>query len=231
VQRVALVTGGNRGIGLAACRRLAESGFRVLLTGRDREAVPHTAERLRAEGLDVTPEALDVSDPDSVDRCADRLRRQDVGVDVLVNNAAVLVDEWGGVLELTDDVLVATLQTNLLGALRTCRAFVPGMVERRYGRVVNVSSGAGSLSRMGGYAPAYSMSKAALNALTRQVAAHVRGDVKVNALDPGWVRTDMGGRGGSRSVDQAADDVLWLATLPSDGPTGGFFYLRQPADW
>jgi NAD(P)-dependent dehydrogenase (short-subunit alcohol dehydrogenase family) len=105
------------------------------------------------------------------------------------------------------------------------------MVDRGYGRVVNVSSGAGSLSRMRGYAPAYSISKAALNALTRQLATHTRGDVKVNALDPGWVRTEMGGRAGPRSPEAAAEDVLWLATLPRDGPTGGFFYDRRPASW
>jgi NAD(P)-dependent dehydrogenase (short-subunit alcohol dehydrogenase family) len=228
---VALVTGGNRGIGLATCRRLSRAGFRVLLTGRNIEAVSRAAERLRAEGLDVVAESLDVADPADVERCAEGLLREDLPVDVLVNNAAVLLDEGGDVLDLSDEVMLTTLQTNLVGALRTCRAFVPRMVERRYGRVVNVSSGAGSVAHMRGYAPAYSISKAALNALTRQIAAHVGGDVKVNALDPGWVRTDMGGRAGPRSVETAAEDVLWLATLPPDGPTGGFFYDRRPADW
>lgn len=231
LQRVALVTGGTRGIGLASCRVLGRAGFRVLLTGRNQSAVARAADRLREEGLDVTPETLNVADPESVERCAVRLRRGDVTVDVLVNNAGVLLDEGGNALDLTDEVFLATLQTNLVGALRTCRAFVPLMIARGYGRVVNLSSGAGSVSRMVGYAPAYSISKAGMNALTRQVAAHARGDVKVNALDPGWVRSDMGGRAGPRSADEAAEDVLWLATLPREGPTGGFFYRRRPADW
>jgi NAD(P)-dependent dehydrogenase (short-subunit alcohol dehydrogenase family) len=210
---------------------LAEAGFQVILTGRNGEAVARAAEGLRATGLDVIPEVLDVAEPASVGSCVDGFRQRDVSVDVLVNNAGVLLDEGGDALALSDDVLLTTLQTNVVGALRTCRAFVPGMVRRGYGRVVNVSSGAGSLRRMHGYAPAYSISKAALNALTRQIAAHVRGDVKVNSLDPGWVRTEMGGRAGPRSVETAAEDVLWLATLPVDGPTGGFFYDRRPADW
>jgi NAD(P)-dependent dehydrogenase (short-subunit alcohol dehydrogenase family) len=231
VPRVALVTGGNRGIGLAACRTLARTRIRVLLTGRDPEGVSRAADRLRAEGLDVASEALDVADPDSVRSCADRLRRRDVSVDILVNNAGVLLDEGGDVLTLPDDVFLSTLQTNVVGALRTCRAFVPAMVRRGYGRVVNVSSGAGSLTSMRGYAPAYSISKASLNALTRQVAARVTGDVKVNAADPGWVRTDMGGPAAPRSLERGADTIAWLATLPPDGPYGGFFYERRPADW
>jgi NAD(P)-dependent dehydrogenase (short-subunit alcohol dehydrogenase family) len=231
VSRVALVTGANRGIGREAARQLARAGLFVVATGRDRARMVATAEELDREGIQVQAEELDVADPESVTACASDLRRAGLTVDVLVNNAAILLDEGGSAVDLAEDVLRRTLETNLLGPVRTCRAFVPGMVERGYGRVVNVSSGAGSLARMGGYAPAYSISKAALNALTRQLAAHVHGDVKVNAVDPGWVRTDMGGPGAPGAPEKAVETIVWLATLPIEGPSGGFFYQRRPAEW
>ena len=125
-----------------------------------------------------------------------------------------------------------TFETNVFGAIEVCRVFVPPMSERRYGRVVNVSSGVSQLSRMSTYAPAYSISKTALNAFTRVLAETCRGrGVLVNAVDPGWVRTDMGGPSAPRSVEQGADTIAWLATLPDDGPTGGFFRDRRQIDW
>ncbi len=216
------MTGGNRGIGHEACRQLAEAGFDVVLTGRD----PATGRR-GAEELGVRWARLDVSDPRSVAECAGEQRE----VDVLVNNAGVLLDEGRGALELDEETLRATFETNFFGAYRTCRAWLPGMVERGYGRVVNVSSGAGSISRMTSYAPAYSMSKAALNALSRMLAYAASGDVKVNAMSPGWVRTDMGGPAAPRGVDEAVDTLVWLATLPADGPSGGFFADRRQLAW
>ena len=136
------------------------------------------------------------------------------------------------VLEVELETFRATMETNCYGPLLLCQAWVPGMIRRGYGRVVNVSSGAGQLSTMGDYAPAYSASKAALNALTRMVSDAARGaNVLVNAVDPGWVRTRMGGRAASRSVEQGIDTIVWLATLPDGGPTGGFFYDRQPIPW
>jgi NAD(P)-dependent dehydrogenase (short-subunit alcohol dehydrogenase family) len=227
VPHTALVTGANRGIGLETARQLARAGLEVILTSRNAESGAEAAER-----LGVRYERLDVADPASVQQCAERLRAGDVEVDVLVNNAGVLLDEGGGALSVGDDLLRETLEVNLFGPLRTTRAFVPGMLERGYGRVVNVSSGAGQISETSTYAPAYSISKAALNMLTRKVAlAARRGDVKVNAMCPGWVRTDMGGAAATRSPKEAVDTLVWLATLPPDGPTNGFFRDRRPISW
>jgi NAD(P)-dependent dehydrogenase (short-subunit alcohol dehydrogenase family) len=159
------------------------------------------------------------------------LKRDGVAVDVLVNNAGVL--QSGGILDISDELLRNTLEVNVLGALRTARVFLPGMLERGYGRVVNVSSGAGSITEAGAYTPAYSISKAALNMLTRQLAFAAEGhaDVKVNAMCPGWVRTDMGGGSAPRSPEEGVDTLVWLAMLPADGPTNGFFRDRRPAAW
>jgi NAD(P)-dependent dehydrogenase (short-subunit alcohol dehydrogenase family) len=222
----ALVTGGNRGLGFEAARQLAAAGLKVVLTSRDPEAG-----RVAAEQLGVDHVQLDLSDETSVERCMGELQGRGLEVDVLVNNAGVLLDEGRGVFDVDEPTLRATFEANFFGPFRTCSLLVPAMVERGYGRVVNVSSGAGQITEMTSYSPAYSMSKAALNALTRQFALGVHGDVKVNAMSPGWVRTDMGGPSAPRSPEEAADTIVWLATLPADGPSNGFFRDRRPFAW
>jgi NAD(P)-dependent dehydrogenase (short-subunit alcohol dehydrogenase family) len=153
-------------------------------------------------------------------------------VDVLVNNAAVLFGENDDVLSIPGDLYRRMFETNVFGVIEVCRAFVPDMARTGYGRVVNVSSSAGQLATMSTYAPAYSMSKAALNAFTRILADTYRErGVLVNAVDPGWVRTDMGGPSAPRSTQEGADTIVWLATLPDNGPTGGFFRDRRAIDW
>jgi NAD(P)-dependent dehydrogenase (short-subunit alcohol dehydrogenase family) len=228
VTRTALVTGGNRGIGLEACRQLAGLGMDVVLAARDRERGEQAARELQDEGLNVTHEPLDVTDRHSIEDCVRHLADAGTEIDVLVNNAGVYPTE--GVFSVSEETLVMALEVNTLGPFRTCQAFVPGMVRRGYGRVVNVSSGGGSFGE--GLGPAaYAVSKAALNALTVKVSQAVRGNVKVNAMCPGWVRTDMGGSGAPRSPEEAADTLVWLATLSEDGPNGGFFRDRKPIPW
>ena len=220
--RRALVTGANRGIGRAVAERLAGEGLEVVVAGRDEAGVYEAAEAVGA-----TPLRLDVTDDAAVRAAADRIG----AIDVLVNNAAIL-DEGQDVLGEADERIAAVIETNLLGAWRTTRAFVPGMLERDYGRVVNVSSGAGSFD--GGLwsaAPAYSVSKAALNALTVVVAERTRGtNVKVNAADPGTVGTRMAPYA-SRTPEQAAEHIAALATLPDDGPSGGFWHEGRAEAW
>jgi NAD(P)-dependent dehydrogenase (short-subunit alcohol dehydrogenase family) len=234
-QRVAVVTGGNRGIGRETARQLARQRLHVVIAGRDGAACEKTAGELRAElstSTSILSHRLDVADPESVEAFAAWIQNNLKRIDVLVNNAGVYLDGDSAALALPDDVLRQTLEVNLYGPLRLCRAFVPGMIERGYGRVVNVSSGYGSVERMSGGGPAaYKISKAAVNALTRIIAGEAGGNVKVNSVDPGWVRTRMGGDGAPRSVEEGADTVVWGATLPEDGPTGGFFYNRKPRAW
>lgn len=221
--RTALVSGGNRGIGLEVCRQLARQGCHVLMGCRDLER----GRRACAE-VEATPVGLDVSDPASVARLAAAYPE----IDILVNNAGVYLEKGRRALETDEATLRATLETNLLGAWRLAHALVPGMAARGWGRVVNVSSGMGQLSDMGGGALAYRLSKAGLNVLTRVLARDVdRGRVKINSACPGWVRTDMGGPNATRSVADGADTIVWLATLTEDGPSGGFFRDRRPIPW
>lgn len=157
-------------------------------------------------------------------------------LDVLINNAAILIDGPGGFaasgFDLTDETLRRTFAANVEGPIRLMQAVLPGMRARAYGRVVNISSTAGQLAGMGAGYPAYRMSKAALNAATRIFADEVReADVKINAMCPGWVRTDMGGEEAERSVEEGADTAVWLAQLNKSGPTGGFFKDRRAIAW
>ena len=232
-QRVALVTGANRGLGLETSRQLLAKGLRVVLTGRDDAALERAYLALpEHEQRHALSLRMDVTNVESIRAALRTVMDRFGAVHVLINNAAVLLSGKDDALSISSDVYRRTFETNVFGVIETCRVFVPAMASSGYGRVVNVSSGAGRISKMSGYAPAYSMSKAALNAFTRQLAHAYQGTgVLVNAVDPGWVRTDMGGASAPRSLEEGADTITWLATLPDDGPTGGFFRDRRPVDW
>jgi NAD(P)-dependent dehydrogenase (short-subunit alcohol dehydrogenase family) len=223
---VAVVTGGNRGLGYEVCRQLDSRGYEVVLGSRDLAAGEAAAAR-----LGVVACQLDVSLDASVSAAAAFVRERFGRCDVLVNNAAIHYDTWQSASEADLDVVHEAMETNLFGAWRTALALLPLLRASDHGRVVNVSSGGGQLSTMGAGTPAYHVSKAALNALTRTLAAELRrSGVLVNAICPGWVATDMGGPGG-RPVADGAASIVWGVTLRDDGPTGGFFRDGRALDW
>ncbi len=227
----ALVTGGNRGIGLEVCRQLAGQGLVVALGARDHQNGERAAAQLATEGLQVRFQQLDVADQQSIDAAKDALDAEWGRLDVLVNNAAILYDTWQRALNADVDQVHQALETNTIGPWRMAQAFVLLLRRSQHGRIVNVSSEAGSLASMGSGTPAYNVSKTALNAVTRMLAADLRGTgILVNAVCPGWVATDMGGAGG-RPVRDGAASVMWAVTLPDDGPTGGFFRDGKPLPW
>lgn len=228
-----MVTGANRGIGLGITRRLAEEGMEVVLTARDASRGTAACEALAAQGLAVRFHPLDVRDRAQAERLAVWLRRELGRLDVLVNNAGILPDPRGArALDIAADVVREALETNTIGVLNVTQALAPLMKAGGYGRIVNVSSELGQLEGMGVGTPAYRISKTALNALTRMLANELAASgVKVNAMSPGWVRTDLGGPRAPRTVEDAADTAVWLATLPDDGPTGAFFKDRAPIAW
>jgi NAD(P)-dependent dehydrogenase (short-subunit alcohol dehydrogenase family) len=225
---VSIVTGGNRGIGREVCRRLAALGHQVVLGSRRLEAGEEAAAGIEGEVVAVQ---LDVSDPASVAAAARWTGERFGCTDVVVNNAAILYDTANRGISVDLDVVHEGFETNLFGAWRMVQAFLPLLRRSEHGRIVNVSSEGGSLASMSGGAPAYSVSKAALNALTRVLAAELRGErILVNSVCPGWVATDMGGPGG-RAVAEGAASVVWAVTLPDDGPTGGFYRDGRPVPW
>jgi NAD(P)-dependent dehydrogenase (short-subunit alcohol dehydrogenase family) len=223
---VALVTGANRGIGREVARQLAERGYEVLLSARDGDAASAAAAEIALETRGVLrPLALDVADEDSIRSAPEQIARDPGRLDVLVNNAGIGTD-WGVSGTAPDfDAMVRALQTNFYGAYKLAVALLDLLRQSPHPRIVNVSSGMGGVNEMGGWSPGYRVSKAALNAMTRILATELAGErFLVNSACPGFVNTDMGGQfGAKKSVQDGAAGVVWLATLPDDGPTGGFF--------
>ena len=226
---IALVTGGNRGIGFEVCRQLAERGFTVLLTARDADKAGAAAAKIKATGH-VEPLALDVSDRRSIERAAAEVSKRHDHLDVLVNNAGINYDTWETAESADiDGTVMETIRTNLLGPWRVCQAFLPLLRKSTAARIVNVSSESGSLEHMGAGPPAYQVTKAALNAFTRTLAGELRhAHILVNSVCPGWVATDMGGAAAPRSVQDGAAGVVWAAMLSQNGPTGRFFRDGKP---
>ncbi|MBW4432806.1 MAG: SDR family oxidoreductase [Pelatocladus maniniholoensis HA4357-MV3] len=231
IPSIAIATGANRGIGLEVARQLARQNITVILGARDLEKGKAAAETLAKEGLEVLPRWLDVTNQESIDRLVTQVKEEFGRLDILINNAGILYDTWQQAINANFDTVYEALETNTFGPWRMCQAFIPLLRQSKHGRIVNVSSGAGSLTSMSGGTPAYSVSKVALNALTRMLAEELRGTgILVNSVCPGWVATEMGGAGG-RPVEDGAAGVVWAAMLPDDGPTGGFFRDGKPLAW
>jgi len=257
-KRVAIVTGSGRGIGLEVATELAEKDYQVVITSPDPIKAKEVSGKLQDQGLDAVFHKLDVvSDEDILSLrkfVLDKFGR----IDVLVNNAGVMFDlgrskveglirerfksipkkrDYGeglGVFGVDLEIVRATLEINTLGPLRMCQVFVPLMMRSGYGRVVNVSSSLGQLNDMTDEdkVPAYQLSKTALNAVTRMFADAASGrNVLINSVCPGWTRTDIGGNDAPQSLAQAAKTIVWLATLPNKGPTGGFFKDKKSISW
>jgi NAD(P)-dependent dehydrogenase (short-subunit alcohol dehydrogenase family) len=228
---IALVTGGNRGIGLEICRQLAERGYTVVLGSRDAEKGEQAAAKLKGAAGRVLAWRLDVTRGDDIEHARARADRELGRLDALINNAAAFYDTLQRALNADLDQVRAALESNTFGPWNMVRAFLPLLRRSAHPRVVNVSSEAGSLASMGAEAPAYNISKVALNAVTRMLAAELRRyRILVNSVCPGWVATDMGGPGG-RPVSQGAAGIVWAATLPDDGPSGQFFRDGRQIPW
>lgn len=235
--KIAVVTGGNRGIGHEICRQLARLGMRVVLASRDMASGEAACRKIndQASAGDgrVSMFKLDVTSGADIKALAVHVAAEFGRVDVLVNNAGIQIDPKGSrALNSSLQTYRDTFETNVLAPLALIQALMPLMKKNNYGRIVNVSSGLGQLSEMTSGTPAYRISKTALNALTRMVAAEAREfNILVNSMSPGWVKSDMGGPYAPRSLEQGAETATWLATLPDAGPSGGFFYERKPIAW
>ncbi|MEY2502325.1 MAG: hypothetical protein QOI07_2659 [Verrucomicrobiota bacterium] len=229
-QKTALVTGANKGIGFEVARELARMGFRVFLGARNAKAGRAAAEKLQGEGEVIFLE-IDISNEKSIAGAVDELARQSEHLDVLINNAGILLDEDKSALTLTPDIFEKTLRTNTLGPWLVAEAFAPLLKKGREPRIVNVSSGGGQLEDgADGWAPAYCVSKTALNGVTVQLAAALP-KFAVNSVCPGWVRTDMGGESATRSVAEGAGTIVWLATAAPHDLTGKFVKDRKVIPW
>ncbi|HSA88146.1 MAG TPA: SDR family oxidoreductase [Nitrospira sp.] len=227
---IALVTGANQGIGLEVVRQLAANQWRVFLSGRSLDSIERAAASLSAPS--VIPVVLDVTDRTSIDRAVKTVSETVDRLDVLVNNAGVLDDNDDTILDLSAERLRRMFETNTIGPLLVTQAFIPLLRKSAAARIINVSSGVGRLASMSPAVPAYGISKTALNGVTGKFAAELkRSGIAVNSVDPGWVRTEMGGSEAPRSVEQGADTIVWLATEAPQSMTGQFLRDRKPSPW
>lgn len=236
-KKVALVTGANRGLGFESCRQLGRQGYHVVLTSRDAKAGEEAAASLRGEGFDVEFRQLDVTDHDGIASLVDSVRQNPGRIDALIANAGIFPEGANypivtPALDVDTDTVRLTLETNTIGHMVLCQHVIPIMREQGYGRIAILSSGSGSLADMGGGMIGYRISHVANNAMTRVFAAETDGEnIKVNSVCPFWVKTRMGGQDGLREVEEGAEGIVWAATLPDDGPSGGFFREMAPLEW
>jgi NAD(P)-dependent dehydrogenase (short-subunit alcohol dehydrogenase family) len=228
-KKIALVTGANKGIGFEIVRQLSKRDFHVVLAARNRKAGELAASKL---GGNVSVQELDVSDDESIEQAAKEFGNKHDQLNVLVNNAGIYPDEGTNILTITREQLVATFQTNTFGGLRVVQAFLPYLKKAESARVINVSSGYGELGGLSADVPSYCLSKLTLNGVTLMLDQKLRSQgISVNSMCPGWVRTDMGGPGASRSVEEGADTGVWLATDAPQELSGRFFRDRKEINW
>ncbi len=236
VKRVAVVTGGNRGIGLEVCHQLAKQGLQVVLTSRNERLGKEAVAELKSKNVNVDYMVLDVSDDRSIEKFAEDFEKKYGRCDVLVNNAGIFPEDSAkqdvSIFAAEVETIREAMTTNVYGPLLLCQVLVPLMKKNHYGRIVNFSSGMGQLTHMNGRYPAYRISKTGINVLTRILNDELEGEnILENSLCPGWVKTRMGGDGATRTVEQGADTAVWLATLPDNGPRGKFFRDRKEFAW
>jgi len=230
-ERIAVVSGGNKGIGLEVCRQLAVMGIRAVLTARSDKKGWNAVEGLKRQGVEVDYHQMDVTNEGTIQIAAEYVMDRYERLDILVNNAGIGVDRENTCQNIDIDKVKEIMETNTFGAMRVCKAFIPMMLKSPSGRIVNISSGMGSLSNMNSNSPGYRMSKTALNAFTGILARELQDtNILVNSMAPGWVRTDMGGPDATRSVEEGADTAVWLATN-NELPTGRFFMDRKEIAW
>ena len=232
-QRTALITGANKGIGKEIARQLAERGFHVFIGSRDMAKGREVSEELCQAGYEATCIQLDVTDPVSIRTACGTFSQKADHLDVLINNAGVLEDHGETILKLNAEMLDRTLKTNVNGPIMVIQDFLEQLKKSPSGgRIINMSSSLGSLGDMTSHSPAYSISKTALNAVTKQFAGALKDqNIAVNCVDPGWVQTDMGGPNASRSVEKGAETIVWLAADAPQSETGKFWHDKQEVDW
>ena len=232
-KRTALITGANKGIGKEIARQLAQRGFAVFIGARDSVKGREASEELCQQGYECTFIQLDVTDPVSIKNASGTFSQKADHLDVLINNAGILEDHGETIVKLNTEMLDRTLKANVTGPILVIQDFLPYLQKSSAGgRIINVSSGAGALTKMATYAPAYSISKTALNAVTKQFAGALNDQaIAVNCVDPGWVRTDMGGPSASRPVEKGAETIVWLATEAPQSETGKFWHDKKEVDW
>lgn len=239
INRVALVTGGNRGLGLELCRQLSRIGFIVLLTSRDVQKGMRTAKTLREEGANIFFHQLDVTSLKSINKLKKFILKKFKRLDVLINNAGIMLDHRShnnskklSIYEIKINSLISTMQTNVFGPFMMCQSFIPIMKKNNYGRVVNVSSKAGQLSQVSIGVPIYRLSKVSLNGVTRIFSDETSNkNILINSVCPGWVKTSMGGPNALLEPNKAIKTIIWLATLANNGPTGCFFSEKKKIKW
>lgn len=237
MKKIAIVTGASRGLGFATSEALAKMGYKVIMAMRDPDKAQSKMNELKINNLDVAAFKLDVANEKSIESFCQQILREVGAVDVLVNNAGIFIDDEDdgntSVFKTKASTIQKTFTTNTLGPFLLIQKLLPLMIDAGYGRVVNVSSGMGQLADMNQAYAAYRLSKTALNAVTKIFSQEVlgKGDILVNSVCPGWVRTDMGGKNANRNIEQGIKGILWAATLPKGGPNGGFFRDGETIEW